>query len=273
MRARHRSRRCALSLAWALPLVSSAPPRWCPAAATSASIPTSSTSVLRHQDRSSRASASRCLPEGVPGVTPGVPPEMVKGYREPVELRAGCGADQKSRQRRSRSRSRSRTRSGAAKPQPAPLPAADGVASKGQRRQPRRRGRPRSSARQPTTAPWPGQPQQAQPQAGWPAPVPAGERAEDSRARDNRSVEHLSFLGSPPARRGARRHELYRRHRRPPQRRQVDAVQPARRSATRAGRRHARRHPRPARGDRPARRSRPSPSSTPPASRTRRAKA
>ena len=60
-----------------------------------------------------------------------------------------------------------------------------------------------------------------------------------------------------------------RRHRRPAECRQVDAVQPARRQEARARRRPAGRHPRPPRGRGAARRPRASASSTPPASRRR----
>ena len=85
------------------------------------------------------------FPEGVPGVTQGVPPELVKGYQPP--------------------------------PEAAPEPEQKAVEAE----KPKRRAKPRVTA-QPAPASQPAQvtvqpsPQQAQPQGGaapWPAPTPA----------------------------------------------------------------------------------------------------
>ncbi len=65
------------------------------------------------------------FPEGVPGVTPGVPPEMVKGYHEPVAETAAAGSCRK-RPRPSPKRQRPKPTpkphavQAAAKPKPAP---------------------------------------------------------------------------------------------------------------------------------------------------------
>ena len=68
---------------------------------------------------------------------------------------------------------------------------------------------------------------------------------------------------------GTRHASTHRRHRRPAQCRQIDPVQPAGRQAPGAGRRPARRDPRPARGRGATCSASISGSSTPPASRTR----
>src|SRR5271169_2150140 len=92
------------------------------------------------------------FPEGVPGVTPGVPPEMVKGYREPVvetppppvlgEQTLAAEAKPKPKPK-----PKPHAIQTAAKPQPAPVAqAAASAPSPGN-----------------ATAPWPNQPQQ-QPQ-------------------------------------------------------------------------------------------------------------
>jgi hypothetical protein len=111
------------------------------------------------------------FPEGVPGVTPGVPPELVKGYHEPVaetpppEDEAAKAAEAKPKPEpkpkaaETKPKPKPHAVQTAAKPQPAPaVQAAAG---------------PAPSA---ATAPWPGQPQQPQQpqaQAPWPS-APTG---------------------------------------------------------------------------------------------------
>jgi hypothetical protein len=104
------------------------------------------------------------FPGGVPGVTPGVPPEMMKGYREQAD--APAPADQKAAE---------------AKPKPAPKPHVVAQPKPQPAAQPAQTASvqgaapaaPAAQAPGGQTAPWPGgQPQQAQPQAGWPAPSP-----------------------------------------------------------------------------------------------------
>ena len=66
------------------------------------------------------------FPGGVPGVTPGVPPEIMKGYNEPAdapappEQKAGCEAEaaRPSRKRRRRSRNPLRSRIWCSSPNP-----------------------------------------------------------------------------------------------------------------------------------------------------------
>jgi hypothetical protein len=109
------------------------------------------------------------FPEGVPGVTPGVPPEMVKGYHEPVpetppteaaEARPKP-AEAKPKAAEAKPKPKPHTVQSAAKPQPAPSVQAATAP-------------PPPPASSTAAAPWPNQPQQAQPQgqAPWP-PGPA----------------------------------------------------------------------------------------------------
>ncbi len=180
------------------------------------------------------------FPGGVPGVTPGVPPEMVKGYHEPADAPAPAGAKPKpaageqKRQRRSRSPLRSRMWCSSRSPS--------------RRRRPRSRGprpphrRPAAPAAQPPGGqplPWPGQPSNRPSRS----PLAGAQSRQVTRAPAHSGPANAFRFWDAAGAPGARRHELYRRHRRPAQCRQIDAVQPARRPAPRAGRRHARRHP------------------------------
>ncbi|HMA75431.1 MAG TPA: hypothetical protein VKP67_28685 [Xanthobacteraceae bacterium] len=102
------------------------------------------------------------FPEGVPGVANGVPPELVKGYREPegaldpAKAAAEAAAEP----------------AGKAKPKPKPQRTASKPAPKPQAQDPYGAAPTRAAApepaQQPTpqaaTAPWPA----AQPQAAWP---------------------------------------------------------------------------------------------------------
>lgn len=78
------------------------------------------------------------FPEGVPGVSQGVPPDLVKGNQPPPDAAA------------------------LAPPEPAP------VAEK-----PKPKPKTAAARRPPATVAPESQPQQAQPQANWPAPPPA----------------------------------------------------------------------------------------------------
>jgi outer membrane biosynthesis protein TonB len=105
------------------------------------------------------------FPEGVPGVTPGVPPEMVKGYREPVVETPPPPvlAEQ--------------TQAAEAKPKPKPKPHAIQTAAKPQPAPVAQAAAPAPAS---ATAPWPNQPQQQpqqpqqQPQAAWPSAPASG---------------------------------------------------------------------------------------------------
>ena len=95
------------------------------------------------------------FPEGVPGVTPGVPPEMVKGYREPVVETPPppvLGEQTQAAEAKPKPKPKPHAVQTAAKPQPAPVAQAAAPAPA-----------PASA-----TAPWPSQ-QQQQPQAAWPS--------------------------------------------------------------------------------------------------------
>jgi hypothetical protein len=124
------------------------------------------------------------FPGGVPGVTPGVPPEMVKGYHEPAD----APPEQKAADAKPRPQPRSKPAAGEqteadATPKPAPKPHVvqrpkpqpEQTASV-QGTAPAATGSTAAPAAQPPGSqplPWPGQAQQqAQPQAGWPAPSP-----------------------------------------------------------------------------------------------------
>jgi outer membrane biosynthesis protein TonB len=102
------------------------------------------------------------FPEGVPGVTPGVPPEMVKGYREPVVETPPppvLGEQTQAAEAKPKPKPKPHAVQTAAKPQPAPVAQAAAPA-------------PAS-----VTAPWPSQQQQQpqqQPQAAWPSAPASG---------------------------------------------------------------------------------------------------
>jgi hypothetical protein len=110
------------------------------------------------------------FPEGVPGVTPGVPPEMVKGYREPVAeappavpVEQPKAAEAKPKAAEAKPTPKPHAVQAAAKPKPAPAVQAQAA--------------PPPAPATTATAPWPSQPQQPQQQqpqaqAPWPsAPV------------------------------------------------------------------------------------------------------
>jgi outer membrane biosynthesis protein TonB len=102
------------------------------------------------------------FPEGVPGVTPGVPPEMVKGYREPVVETPPppvLGEQTQAAEAKPKPKPKPHAIQAAAKPQPAPVAQATAPAPAG-------------------ATPWPSQPQQQQPQqqpqAAWPSAPASG---------------------------------------------------------------------------------------------------
>jgi hypothetical protein len=102
------------------------------------------------------------FPGGVPGVTPGVPPELMKGYSEQPD--APPAPEQKAAEAKPKP---------APKPhvaQPKPQPAAQPAQTASVQGAPA--ASPAAQAPGGQSAPWPGQQQQAQPQAGWPAPSP-----------------------------------------------------------------------------------------------------
>jgi hypothetical protein len=108
------------------------------------------------------------FPGGVPGVTPGVPPELMKGYSEQADAPPPKAAEQKTADAKPKP---------APKPhvvqQPKPQPAAQTASVQGT--PPAASTAPAAPAAQAPASqslPWPGQPQQQAPQAGWPAPSP-----------------------------------------------------------------------------------------------------
>jgi hypothetical protein len=108
------------------------------------------------------------FPEGVPGVTPGVPPEMVKGYHEPVVEtpppavpgEQPKAAEAKPKAAEAKPTPKPHAVQAAAKPKPAP--AVQAQAS------------PPPAPAATAAAPWPNQPQQPQQQPQAQAPWPSG---------------------------------------------------------------------------------------------------
>lgn len=105
------------------------------------------------------------FPDGVPGVNPGVPPELMKGYREPTAeetppaIAAAVAAKPEEAQAKPKPRPKPKPQQTASKPPP--QPAAQSAAQ------------PANAAPQPgATAPWPSNAPQAAapaaPQAAWP---------------------------------------------------------------------------------------------------------
>jgi hypothetical protein len=119
------------------------------------------------------------FPGGVPGVTPGVPPELVKGYHEPAD----APPEQKAAEAKPRPKPAAAEQQEAdAKPKPAPKPHVvqhkpdPSQTASVQGTAPAASAAPAAPAAQPPGSqplPWPGQAQQqGQPQAAWPAPSP-----------------------------------------------------------------------------------------------------
>jgi hypothetical protein len=104
------------------------------------------------------------FPGGVPGVTPGVPPELMKGYSEQADAPPPKAAEQKTAEAKPKPAPKPHVVQ-QPKPQPAQTASVQGAA-------PMAPAAPAAQAPGSQPAPWPGQQQQAQPQAGWPAPSP-----------------------------------------------------------------------------------------------------
>jgi hypothetical protein len=115
------------------------------------------------------------FPEGVPGVASGVPPEMVRGYREPEQggqIDPARAAAEAAAADQSKPKPKPKPQRTASKPPPKPQAPPDPYAQAA----PARTAAPAPAAAQPApqaAAPWPAQPQGAQapaapPQAAWP---------------------------------------------------------------------------------------------------------
>ena len=111
------------------------------------------------------------FPDGIPGVTSGIPPELVKGYREPE----GGGPDPAKAAAEAVAEPAAKPRKPKAEPKPAPQRTASRPAPKPQAQPdpsaaPARAAAPEPAQQQPpqaaAPAPWP----VVQPQAAWPAP-------------------------------------------------------------------------------------------------------
>ena len=107
------------------------------------------------------------FPDGVPGVTSGVPPELVKGYREqeggtldPAKAAAEAAAEPAARPKKPKAEPKPAPQRTASKPAPKPQAQPDPAA-------PTRVAAPEPAQQPPPpqVAPWP----VAQPQAAWPA--------------------------------------------------------------------------------------------------------
>jgi hypothetical protein len=101
------------------------------------------------------------FPEGVPGVTQGIPPELMKGYQEPAQpVDPAAAAAQAAAQEKAEK----------AEPKPAPKPKPRVVArpkptpAAQQSQQPPQQGQAPAQQQQQPQAPWPSQ----QPQPSWP---------------------------------------------------------------------------------------------------------
>jgi outer membrane biosynthesis protein TonB len=111
------------------------------------------------------------FPEGVPGVTQGVPPEMMKGYQESETASASPTGTEAEGQ----AAAKPAAQAAAEKPKPKSKPKPKRVAAPKPQHQPQPQAvqaepQPVSQpAPQATTAPWPSAPAQ-QPQIAWPAP-------------------------------------------------------------------------------------------------------
>jgi hypothetical protein len=116
------------------------------------------------------------FPEGVPGVSSGVPPELVRGYREPEQ---GGGPVDPARAAAEAAAAEGKPKPPqrtASKPKPPPKPATTPATTPQQAAAPAAAAPAAAAPAQPGAppmAPWPGgQPQTAQPQAGWPGSQP-----------------------------------------------------------------------------------------------------
>ena len=227
------------------------------------------------------------FPEGVPGLEQGVPKDLYKGSRQeqidqrrqpqpqrqpPHPLRRRPpGRLNRRRARRLRLRRQRPSRSRPQRLRHSPLPRLNRMPRRPRKKAmspPRlpRRSRPRSSAAVPPRHHLIRRRSSTGPAGASPAEfrVPCA----DAERQFLALVFSVALTGAanPPL----EIIHVHDRHRRPAQRRQVDAVQPPGRTDAGARRRPARRHPRPARGRGAGSAISTSPSSTPPGSRRRR---
>lgn len=110
------------------------------------------------------------FPDGIPGVSSGIPPELVKGYREPegdlsdpAKVAAEAAAESVAKPKKPKAEPKPAVQRTASKPAPKPQAQPDPYAPA-----PTRAAAPEAAQQpppQPATAPWP----TAQPQAAWPA--------------------------------------------------------------------------------------------------------
>ncbi|HUI94338.1 MAG TPA: hypothetical protein VLX44_01170 [Xanthobacteraceae bacterium] len=107
------------------------------------------------------------FPGGVPGVTQGIPPDLVKGYQEPQQPEtdpAAVAAQESAEKIQPKPDAKPKPKK-VAKPRPVQQPQQPASAGQGgfPGQQPQQAQQP-----QPTQAPWPGSQPQAQQQSGWP---------------------------------------------------------------------------------------------------------
>jgi hypothetical protein len=111
------------------------------------------------------------FPDGIPGVSSGIPPELVKGYREPeggglpdpAKAAAEAAAEPAAKPKKSKPEPKPAVQRTASKPAPKPQPDPYAPApTSAAAPEPAQQPRPQPAA---ATAPWPS----AQPQAAWPA--------------------------------------------------------------------------------------------------------
>ncbi len=114
------------------------------------------------------------FPEGVPGVSSGVPPELVKGYREqegatydPAKAAAEAAAEPAAKPKKPKAEPKPAPQRTASKPAPKPQQPDPSVPTRVAAPEPAQQPPPTQA-----TAPWP----VAQPQAAWPVPPGAGSR-------------------------------------------------------------------------------------------------
>ena len=218
------------------------------------------------------------VPDRGPGASTGVPPDLVKGYQAPPEpvtadqsIPAGAPGGPPGGPKGAAPAATADATADAAAEEPKPKPKPKVARAKASDpiwdRKPAAVAKPASRPTQievnrsaaPPAAPAAQQPQQGA--SPWPDPQPEQQQAGQSDFPRRLRLAHspliaLGYLSAIPNSVGFAEIRLHRRHRRPAQCRQVDAVQPAGRQAAGAGRRPPGRHPRPARGRGAARRSR-----------------
>jgi hypothetical protein len=112
------------------------------------------------------------FPDGVPGVTQGVPPELMKGYQEQEAQTATTGStDAQGATQKSADAAPTKQ---AEKPKPKPKPKKVAVRKPAPPPEPQPQMQPEAPPpSQAAQAPWPSAPQPAQPQVAWPDPAPA----------------------------------------------------------------------------------------------------